>query len=74
MHTRTQGVKSIGVVWRNLQGMKVNLTEKGGILWETRAEKRIKTKVKSRKPFSRPKRRRGKIAESFSFTGTAGFA
>ena len=34
----------------------VNFTEKGNTPWETKAEKRIKTKPKSRKPAKRPKR------------------
>ncbi len=34
----------------------VNFTEKGNTPWETKAEKRIKTKPKSRKLVKRPKR------------------
>jgi hypothetical protein len=34
----------------------VNFTEKGVTPWETKAEKRIKIKPKSRKPANRPKR------------------
>ena len=37
----------------------VHFTPKGGTPWETKAEKRIKTKVKSRKPVNRKKRSRG---------------
>jgi hypothetical protein len=54
----------IEIIGRNLYDRATNLTGKGGILWETKAEKRIRRKVKSRKPAKRPKRRRGEFAEA----------
>jgi len=39
--------------------LTVYLTEKGGALWETKAGKKIKTKIKSRKPTNRLKRIKG---------------
>ncbi|MDT7044060.1 hypothetical protein [Candidatus Nitronereus thalassa] len=53
--------------------MTVNLFEKGGILWETRAEKRIRRKVKSRRLANRRKRRRVNISKLYPFKNMVGF-
>ena len=52
------GGHRIGVVRRTLHGKTVNFTQKGGTPWETKVEKRIKAKVKSRKPANSQKRSR----------------
>ncbi len=53
----------------------VTFTKKEGTRWETKAEKRIKKKVKSKKLTHRPKKRRSRaIAVGISFTKMVGFA
>ena len=48
----------IDVAQRTIDGKNIHFTEKGGTPWETRAGKRIKTKLKNRKPTNRKKRTR----------------
>lgn len=47
---------SIGTVRPTLYGKTVNLKKKGGTPWETKAGKRTKIKLKSRKPINRQKK------------------
>ncbi len=68
------GGHRIGVVRRTLHGKTVNFTQKGRTPWETKVEKRIKSKVKSRKPANRQKKEAGKIAEARSAVEVVGFA
>jgi len=56
-HKKLGGYR-IGVVWPTLHGKTVHFTQKGDSPWETKGEKRIKTKVKSRKPANKQKRSR----------------
>ena len=48
----------IDVVQRSFHGKTVNLTKKGGNPWETKAEKKIKIKLKNKKPTNRQKKTR----------------
>ena len=52
------GGHRIGVARPTLHGKTVHFIPKGGTPWETKGEKRIKTKVESRKPANRQKRSR----------------
>ena len=55
----------LDVAQRTIDGKNIHFKEKGGTLWETRAGKRIKTKLKNRKPTNRKKRTRRNSQSTF---------
>lgn len=54
-----------------VHGKAANLTQKGGTPWETKAEKKTKTKLKNKKPTSRPKKTK-RSSRGFFFNGKSG--
>ena len=71
MNKRGKYDHRINVVKCNLYGKTVHLKEKGGTPWETKAEKRTKTKLKNRKPTNRKKRKKRNSPGAF-FHGSGG--
>jgi hypothetical protein len=61
----------IDVAQRTIDGKNIHFKEKGGIPWEIKAGKRIKTKLKSKKPSNRRKRTRRNSQRSV-FDGKGG--
>jgi hypothetical protein len=61
----------IDVVQRSFHGKTVNLTKKGGTPWETKAEKKIKTKLKNKKPTNRLKKTKRNSRGAF-YNGSGG--
>jgi hypothetical protein len=71
LNTKENYDHRIDVVRLNLHRKTVHLKEKGGIPWETKAGKRIKTKLKNRKPNNRKKRTKRNSRRDF-FYGRGG--
>ena len=61
----------IDVAQRTIDGKNIHFKEKGGIPWEIKAGKRIKTKRKNRKPTNRKKRTKRNSRDAF-FDGNCG--